>query len=143
MSGITVLAIASYLLHSVNASPLPVTRRIHCYSGNACSRGKLTKAEAIILCVFVGVVALLIIASYLLRQRSEQRARPWMRPLQARSGVVPSEQLKSLPYKAESQKDTPRPYNLSDHASGSALAVPIIPPPAYIPAPAYKLKSDS
>ncbi|KAJ3749227.1 hypothetical protein DFH05DRAFT_658553 [Lentinula detonsa] len=124
------LVVFCHLMHGIYATPL-VARRA-CFDENdnptACPQAKWSKSKIIIICTIVGIVLILMIASYIVKYRRTQRQiiRPLARPLTVRA--FPQLARTSLPRRSESPQkgQVVQPYVVSE---SDTSIVP--PPPAY------------
>ncbi|KAJ3933077.1 MAG: hypothetical protein NXY57DRAFT_974273 [Lentinula lateritia] len=142
MSGLrtTSLAILCYLMQHVNAASIAQRQTRVCFDENdnpiTCPRSKWSKAKIIIICTIVGVVLLLMIISYIIKNRRIQPIRPWTSPLRVQTGLNrsyphPDSNVVIPPFReTSSQNDNKslRPYSVSQSDTGL-----IPPPPAYTP----------
>ncbi|KAJ3810394.1 hypothetical protein F5876DRAFT_76812 [Lentinula aff. lateritia] len=133
------LAILCYLMQHVDAASIAQRQARVCFDDNdnpiTCPRSKWSKAKIIIICTIVGVVLLLMIISYIIKNRRIQPIRPRTSLLRVQTplnrtyprpdsnAVIPSRELFS-------QKDNKSLHSYSVSESDTAL---IPPPPAYTP----------
>ncbi|KAJ3876107.1 hypothetical protein F5051DRAFT_454061 [Lentinula edodes] len=134
------LAILCYLTQHVDAASIAQRQTRVCFDENdnpiTCPRSKWSKAKIIIICTIVGVVLLLMITSYIIKNRRTQPIRPWTSPLRVQTGPNrsyphPNSTFVTPPFReTSSQKDNKslRPYSVSE----PDIAL-IPPPPAYTP----------
>ncbi|KAJ3781699.1 hypothetical protein GGU10DRAFT_365901 [Lentinula aff. detonsa] len=126
------LVVFCHLMHGIDATPL-VARRA-CFDENdnptACPQAKWSKSKIIIICTIVGIVLILMIASYIVKYRRTQRQiiRPLARPLTVRAYPQLDSQSTFLPRRSESPQkgQALQPYVVSE---SDTSIVP--PPPAY------------
>ncbi|GAW00342.1 hypothetical protein LENED_001855 [Lentinula edodes] len=136
----TSLAILCYLMQHVDAASIAQRQTRVCFDENdnpiTCPRSKWSKAKIIIICTIVGVVLVLMITTYIIKNRRIQPIRPWTNPSRIQTGLNRSYPLPDSTFvippsrDTSSQKDNKslRPYSVSE--PDTAL---IPPPPAYTP----------
>ncbi|KAJ3761798.1 hypothetical protein F5880DRAFT_1734860 [Lentinula raphanica] len=118
------------------ASPILTARRFReCFDEHdnpiPCPQSKWSKTKIIIICTVVGVVLLLMVASYIMKYRRTETMRVLARPSTI-TGRYPQSTVSRPTSSPQKDETAAPPYKLSE--SDAAL---IPPPPAYTPS--YKL----